>query len=100
MLLVIPSKASLLKLFKSAIRKNPSSNSLNSIKSNLNGISPDFFSASSILSLSKGLFSAFCTTSPVKLYSLLLCIMFNSIGELTTNLTLAFKESFLLYGLM
>ena len=47
------SSASLLKLFKSAIRKKPFSKSVNSIKSSLYGISPDFFNASSILSLSK-----------------------------------------------
>ena len=41
-LLEIPSNASLLKLFKSEIRKNPFSKSVNFIISNLNGISPDF----------------------------------------------------------
>ena len=90
------SSASLLKLFKSAIRKKPFSKSVNSIKSSLYGISPDFFNASSILSLSKGLFSAFCTISPVKMYSLLLCTILNSIGASTMNLTFAFRDIFLL----
>ena len=67
MLLAIDSNASLLKLFKSATLKNPSSKFSKTTSSNLKGTSPDFFKASSILSLSNGLFSALWTTSPKNL---------------------------------